>query len=79
MTSYTCQTGTTIESIVSNAGDAVGNLNACQTGAIRESTTSNACDTVGNNRILTTGNKRIGRCFDNRIAVFSTIIRSLIR
>ena len=42
------QTAATIESLMSNACDAIGNLNRGQTAAIRESLFSNAGDAIGN-------------------------------
>ena len=73
---YGGQTLAICESNISNACDATRNRDGGQTVATMESTRSNACDAVRDNRIFTTGNKRISRCFDNRITV-SAIIRGV--
>ena len=69
--------GATTESLISNARYAIGDGDRGEGRATTESITSNARYAVRNDCILTASNEGIGSGFNNRIAVFTTIVNCI--
>ena len=66
-----------MESISSNARDAIRDSNRGEGGVTFESVISNARDALRDNSVLTTCNKGVGCSFNNSIAVVAAIVDNI--
>ena len=66
--------GATIESTTSNTRYTIRDSDRGEGGAIIESIISNARYVIGNGGIFAASYEGVGGCFNNRIAIFTTII-----